>query len=488
MTTTTTTTPSTRSDDAHNISEGDALFNKVAKLQKLTSDGENWLKTALDPFPDETRVVPGFPDMISSKSIRYPVKIETIISDGGLGAAWDVMIASQGFYARTELRTTTQAGNTYQSTGQGATVFDIGGFQIRRALAGTQLDMSKNIPGLLPPIPANPFRVVSYGMEVENVTEPLYRAGSCVSFRMPSVPMESNTSNVSTLTTTAGTAVSSLQVRELPVTAAEALNLPDSVSDTAEAGTYMVAVMDGPTNSVNQIVSSLSNGYAPSLSSAGVTYFPQITGAALPFGTANLSNTKIPYNAFGAYFTGLSSQTKLKVTMHAFIEEFPPPSSTLLASLATPSATYDPQALVLYSRAVRHLPVAVPVKDNFIGSFFLEAAKSIASWAAPKLLKGWDKTDEEKELKSIKDELKLIKEMRVLEQQERMRVPNRAIVVSPGNAPRIVTNNSNGMPPSQRNPRRPPPLPPRDYLVVTNPQKPKTKKENKNINKVENRL
>lgn len=472
MTTTSTVLqPSTlEGSDGSNVPTADRIFEGIKKAKKLTDDGLNWLKTALDPFPDETRVVPGFPDMISSKSIRYPIKIETTIGDGGLGASWDCHIAFQGLFTSQPVRATTRANNTFQSTGQGATAYDLGGFQFRRGLTGISQYITDIVTNLLPTQPVNPYRVVSLGMEVENVTEPLYRSGSCVSYRMPSVPVEPTVSNISTLTTAASSAIGSFSLRELPNSAAVALNLPDSVSDSAENGTYMVGIMDGPTNPVNLVPASTFFNASPWIQSNAIDYFAQITGAALPFALSGCTNGKISYNSFGAYFTGLSSQTKLKVTMHAFIEEFVAPSSTLLSALATPSACYDPEALVLYSTAVRHLPVAVPVKDNFIGSFFLEAAKSIATWAAPKLLKGWDKSDETKELDKIKEELKLIKEMRRLEMEERVRVVPRNLVVSPTNGPRIVRQGV----PAPKNPK-PPPLPPRDYGLPRSEKSTKSK-------------
>lgn len=458
-----------KSDSADNIARGDSLFKSLAQKYKLTQEGTEWLKTALDPFPDETRSIPGFPDMISSKSIRYPIKIETQVTDGGLGVPWDCNIAFQGLFGTNKLRVTTRDRLTFQSGGQGATDYDVGGVQIRRIGAGGATPCSTIVQNLLPSMPVNPFRVVSMGVEVQNQTEPLYRSGGSVAYRMPSVPLEKQICNISTVTTAAGTPNMMHELRELPLTTAEALNLPDSVEDAAENGAYMVAIMDGPVNEPNQSVSG-SFAPAPFLLSQAVTYFPQIQGAALPFNVANTSNSRIPYNSFGVFFNNLSSQTKLKVILHAFIEEFPPPSSTLLTALASRSANYDPEALVLYSRAVRTLPISVPARDNFLGSFFLEAAKSIAAWAAPKLLKGWDKTEKDKELDEIKDELKVIKEMRKLELEERMRAPSRAVLVKPNAPPTIVRTN---------NPK-PPSLPPRDYKVIKEVHRPGDKKWTKN--------
>lgn len=436
----------------------------------LTPEGLEWLKTALDPFPDETRRSPGFPDMISSKSIRYPIKIETQITDGGIGAPWDCNIAFQGLFGTNKLRQTVRTFNTFTNAAQGVTDYDVGGFQVRRAAAGTSLNATTiTTNSLLPTLPLNPFRVVSIGMEVQNQTEPLYRSGGSVAYRMPSVPFEPTSVGVNNTAAALqyGTPYLSFSLRELPLTTAEALNIPDSVEDAAENGCYMVGTMDGPTNQPNQVVSQGNFSKLPYLISNAVDYFPQIQASATPpYGVTGTSNTQIPYNAFGVFFNNLSSQTKLKVIMHAFIEEFPPPSSTLLTSLATPSAPYDPEALVLYSKAIRHLPISVPACENFLGGFFLQAAKSIATWAAPKLLKGWGKDpQEESELKKIERELEVLKEVRKLELEERRRVIPRQLVITPTSGPKITRTNNNGIP---NNNRSPPPLPPRDYIQNKN--------------------
>lgn len=465
------TTSEARSDAAQNVSRADRIFAGLGSKFNISPDGVEWLKTALDPFPDETRKSPGFPDMISSKSIRYPIKTELLVDSAG-GVPWDCHIAFQGLFGSTQVRATTRTANVFQNTGQGATPYDIGGIQVRKGTpVGSDLFVDDIAQNLLPTIPANPFRVVSMGLEVQNQTEPLYRSGGVCSYRMPSVPLEPVVMNVGSLTTAAATAVPGLVLRELPVNVGQALNIPDSVEDKAENGTYMVATMDGPTNEVNQVISGGSLAKSPLVTSNAVDYFPQIVGAALPYTVAGISNTRIPYNAFGAFFTNLSAQTKLKVILHAFIEEFPPPTATLLTSLATPSAIYDPEALMLYSRSIRHLPVAVPVDENFLGGFFLEAAKSIATWAAPKLLKGWNKTPEDGELDKIKEELKLIKEMRKLEFEEKLalrRAPiNRQIVVTPTAGPRIVRSG------------KPPPLPPKNWEMLTPEEKIARAKENR---------
>lgn len=395
--------------------DADKLLHSVCTSKRITPEGEQWLAMALDPFPDETRVCGGFPDMISSKSLRYPVKQELTIGDGGLGAAWDALIGFQGFYNTMKLRTTTRNGNTFQNTGQGATDYDIGGFQVRRALTGAALVPSTIVANVLPPVPAFSYRIISLGMEVQNVTEPLYRSGSSTSFRQPTVPLEPGVANVSTLNTAAATAVAYTTVRELPTTAAMALNIPDSKEFTAEQGSYMVLTMDGPTNPVNAVPSAANAMVVAFLGSGGVDYFPSIVGAALPFNLAGTSNSKIPYNSCGVYFTGLSAQTKLRVVLHAVVEMFPEPTDVTLTALSRPSAAYDPEALVLYARALRQLPVAVPVADNWIGAWFLEAAKSIANWAAPKLLKGFEKSDEEKKVKTLEHEVELLKQLRQYE-------------------------------------------------------------------------
>jgi hypothetical protein len=76
------------------------------------------------------------------------------------------------------------------------------------------------------------------------------------------------------------------------------------------------------------------------------------------------------YDISGAYFTGLSPQTTLTVTLRMTIELVPGPSDVARLALARPSAQLDNHALQLYTALLRELPPGVPVGYNDAGKWF----------------------------------------------------------------------------------------------------------------------
>jgi hypothetical protein len=75
-------------------------------------------------------------------------------------------------------------------------------------------------------------------------------------------------------------------------------------------------------------------------------------------------------NTTGAYFTGLSEQTTLFVTWRVAIERLPSANKPAFLALAQPSATYDPNALVLYNMVANVLPPGCPQGYNDMGKWF----------------------------------------------------------------------------------------------------------------------
>lgn len=75
-------------------------------------------------------------------------------------------------------------------------------------------------------------------------------------------------------------------------------------------------------------------------------------------------------NTSGAYFTGLSTQTTLFVTWRVGIERLPAANKPAFLALSQPSATYDPNALVLYNMVANVLPPGCPQGYNDAGKWF----------------------------------------------------------------------------------------------------------------------
>ena len=74
----------------------------------------------------------------------------------------------------------------------------------------------------------------------------------------------------------------------------------------------------------------------------------------------------------GAYFSGLSSMTKLTLTLRVFVEVFPAASNPLVP-LAHPSNPYDAKALQCYQEIMSHMRSGYRVADNDAGDFFRKA-------------------------------------------------------------------------------------------------------------------
>jgi hypothetical protein len=88
----------------------------------------------------------------------------------------------------------------------------------------------------------------------------------------------------------------------------------------------------------------------------------------------------------GAYFTGLSPQTTLFVTWRVGLERLPAANKPTFLALAQPSATYDPNALLLYNLIANHLPPGCPQGWNDLGKWFntiANVAKQVIPSAFP---------------------------------------------------------------------------------------------------------
>lgn len=449
------------SQSQENVRNADRIIDSLCQSMRITPDGKRWLKLALDPFPDETRTCGGYPDIISSKSNIVPYKLTTTVTGAAFATPWDCNILFGGFTDSTPLRSTTKVNNRFSAVGQGATAYDIGGVQIRSALTGTSLTLPTVSSNLFANLPTDrPWRVLSGGIEVYNETEPLYRSGKVVCWRQPTTQDDKFTAGILDAAATSVSPVTACTTTTAPENLSNAQNLPDSTNWSAEEGAYIVFAMAGTTNTPNVYPEGVTIAPAPWYHDIAVPvdYFPVINGAS-PNQTLGgaYNNCSVPFNSCGMYFADLSIQTKLDIVWHLVVEIFPPPTDRLLSALATPSAELDYNAFTLYSRALRNLPVGVPVRDNGLGTFFLEAAKSIASWAAPKLLKGLDSKEEEenRELSKIKTELEVLKALQAQETRFRQTPQPRVVQTKPSGQSHIVVppvrtknNNVGGMVPT----------------------------------------
>jgi hypothetical protein len=246
-------------------------------------------------------------------------------------------------------------------------------------------------------------RIIGLAFEVVNTTPALYRGGSVTCWRQTADPVGNYMNAVDALGDPAADYHDMVFSRAPPPTVDDAMLLRDTVQWPAEQGAYVVSSQTGWDNefvipqSKYQIIDGA--GAQACYDSRGNT-FTGITNYAV--GNADWSTVDCPMNNSntefsncGAIFSGLQEQTTLRINWRFIVERTPSLSEPDLVVLTSPSPAYDPVAYEFYSHARRLMPVGVPLNENFMGTWFKEAAKNTfdavkgaAKFAAPRLLKG----------------------------------------------------------------------------------------------------
>ncbi len=283
-------------------------------------------------------------------------------------------------------------------------------------------------------------RVVGMGFEVANSTAELYLQGEVTVYRQP-VPSPDTMTSVIMFNTNAtedgedgaptrerrrskskGTTeysswseedpslaatyiadmgwVTTWQTSVPPQTLAQATKLTGSKTWPAKYGNYNVATMNttlnpakapvpcqalihnGPVPTTGQASTAISSGFM------GITttdaFGPVKSGAAGSVQPIGGSPQHVaPFNVTGAYYTGLSPQTSLTVSVIYYVERFPTPFENDLVVLARPSSPFDPRALEIYGLTMNKLPVGVMQNENPLGEWFSDVLDEVASVASP---------------------------------------------------------------------------------------------------------
>lgn len=262
-------------------------------------------------------------------------------------------------------------------------------------------------------------RCIAAAFEVHNTTAELYKQGTVTVYRIPqskrpmmlygpltsSAPTSFGGPGAPLSTTTLSTVsvntplVAEYDVYDLPpANIEEAMLYPGSRQWNAADGCYNVLAMDIKQNNLSMPEYkpiALLDGERPILGYSGFTqpaswaeawsahgkpsdaiYQPfNVVAGTNPYFQNTIGFTpslRIPFHTGGAFFTGLSLQTSLTVTLRTTWEVAPldGDSSSALVPLAKPSPEYDPLAFELYQRAITHLPPGVPVHMNAAGDWW----------------------------------------------------------------------------------------------------------------------
>jgi hypothetical protein len=262
------------------------------------------------------------------------------------------------------------------------------------------------------------YRLVYSGFEVVNTTAQIYKQGAVTVYEyghsfenaQATVPWDKNAAAVPPASQTMFNSLATNQFRSPPNTIAEAKIMPGAHTWAAQDGCYCTSKFlgdnpfQGTTNrnyiiQQNQESAGVDSGYGNTQIGNTVGSFvspgfigninSQIVGTlndqdygGKPGATAAPSTHFSRMSTAGAYFTGLSKETTLFVTWRVGLERLPAANKPTFLALAQPSATYDPQALLLYNLIANHLPPGCPQGWNDLGRWFNTIA-SIAKRVIP---------------------------------------------------------------------------------------------------------
>lgn len=353
------------------------MLQHISRMAGGTPAGEHWMSHALDPFKDITTPMDGYPDSIASPSVVEVIRDSIIVSAPGV-VNWDTNIFLDQAYLSTDLYSASVGlnRNSYNAGGQGATPYKRGGLIVRSAAAGVTLNIDQTINAQCLSMKADVFgstssntgegRVIAIGMEIHNTTAPLNKQGSVVCWK-DDQPLDERVMTAqydNGISAQSPTAYHTVRMNAPPATASEALDLTGSVEWKASEGAYIIPHLMEPINPPKK----LSNMMLVDAATTNYTNLLVVTGAFRNISLANTDvNIPLPWTMTGAFFQGLSPESTLKVDLTYYVEVFPD-KANVLRRLATPSPGPDPIAMRLYAAVLAKLPVAVPVKDNFLGA------------------------------------------------------------------------------------------------------------------------
>nr|WRQ64890.1 hypothetical protein [Sobelivirales sp.] len=363
-----------------------------------TSSGKDWFTLATDPFHDYNHHVAGYPDADSSRTIVscYQYAID-IAKPAGAAGNWDAHIFSLPLsrpetfaqYASTANEDTVQltAGTkpafavmNVIAADAGQLLFPTTALWAPTNLAVTPLDtFAATLSGM--------SRLIGYGFEVVNTTAELNKQGVVTCYRMPQMA-HSDHKLLTNVAGTAGYQIPTVRYRSPPSTVAEAMILGGSTQWAASDGCYCVV----PLSNVSNPLKPASQQATMFATKGGIVTGEHVIHSDFAtLGAANampvlspadfVTQKHSPFCTSGAMFTGLSNSTTLRVKVKLYVERAPTFSEPDLAVLASPSATYDPKILNLYSSVIGLLPVAVPVGENTAGDWWRRILTAIAAVA-----------------------------------------------------------------------------------------------------------
>lgn len=392
-----------------NVNRGEKIINRLVSEQKITPQGKDWLVAAIDPFHDsQLDSLEGWPDVECGASVVYCVKQSVQVKKPALtdGGNWDCHIQLWPFMVN---------GNFGPSVGRQSNVINtqafprglapvggMGGLQISGVASGGNWSPIESAAGTVrcaqltldPSYTSGSGRLIGIGFEVHDTTAELYKQGACTVYRMQANNKDTSTFTVYNESTSPSTPFDgpypATVVRLPPLNQQSAMLIQGSRQWDSEQGCYVVgafcseenpAYCESPTN-VAIPVQPVADQDGQINTTGMYTQYPYNIFSGNP---AFIPIRVHPIHQSGAIFSGLHPNASLTVNLNVFYEAFPGPEDVKTLVLAKPSCKYDPCVMELYSRLVQELPVGVPVSENGLGDWFLDAATKAAKYIGPAL-------------------------------------------------------------------------------------------------------
>lgn len=364
----------------------------------------------LDPYHDNQLRLEGMPDIISAPSIvkMHNQSYTLTAPASAAGGDWDATVAFTGATGEIGLNATLslqgQAQNDFLSlydhvTGAPAAplLAYFNSFVVKAGASGSDLKWGSTVAnatnqafGACSQSPnSDRCRIIAVAFEVTNTTAEVYRQGSVTVAALPSPVSDYGT--VTMVDTNAApyppTTFQSWYSPKFAANRTALLSVPGAATWAAKDGVYAIPRLsnmsppcDCPSSNKRAVVvqdSTTDVDYC-------ITVPGAFLGAVLNYPIFN-GMAQSGFGAVQAFFTGLSNQTSLTLTMRTIVEYFPTFNSPLLP-LTTPSPSFCPKAFEVYSSTVQLAPYAVPVKMNSAGEYFrrvLRIASNVGEAIAP---------------------------------------------------------------------------------------------------------
>ncbi len=375
----------------------------LVENKTLTPSGKDFLIAALDPMHDnQLKELCGWPDVNDTASIVRCIKQTQSVSVAAGTGNWDFSLNLFPFLNNMPAIAFARNNNICQPGV--ATAKSYGGLAGYQLAPGAALDIGNNQPifqlCLDNIYSQGASRVIGLGIEVVNTTSKLHLQGQVITWRQPNATIQNQDTYIQILPGPLSRVQSGQIIQGFPKSVPQAMLVPGSRQWEAADGVYITVPFVGDENppqlvgysaplmqvstaAVDQTFSTpLATTVQQTDVNAGIVMVPiNLTGTNPTLTNGMSQATKIyPLQQVGAYFQGLSEETTLSITMNVFVETFPTVAEPEILVLATPSASYDPVALQIFSNALARLPVAVPAGYNPFGEWFTDIVSTLSDW------------------------------------------------------------------------------------------------------------